>query len=180
MIKNIFLKTSSIIVAAILLYGCSSVQKSAEEKASAEHEAFFAKKGKGRELFRVLISSEKYSVVQMKNEETIARAPDEGGDKYICSEIAALNKIDEVREGVISIWLFPDTGRLMKVRIQQPTFLVEIDRILTEDIQRWNFTFPKRTVDPTSFDIRYRVVLKKTLSDEEIIKEVQDKMREGN
>ena len=31
-------------------------------------------------------------------------------------ELKKLNKIDDVRESVIRIWLYPDSGSLMKIR----------------------------------------------------------------
>lgn len=178
MLKEI--KLFAFLCAVCFFAGCATTQTNTGERIADANAAFLTKDASAEELFRVLISSDGYTVVQMKNESTIKRTPDEGGDKYICSEFGKLNKIDEMRDGVMSVWLFPDTGRLMKIRTQKPTFLVEVDQLLTEDIQRWNFTFPKRIVDPTKFDIRYRIVLKKTMSDSDIIKEVRDQMREGH
>jgi serine protease inhibitor ecotin len=66
----------------------------------------------------------------------------------------------------------------MKIRSQRPIYFKEIDALLNDDIMRWNFKFPKKVVEPTRFDIMYRVVLSKKRSDEEIIKEVQDMMKE--
>jgi len=131
------------------------------------------------EVFRVLISSNHYIVSQMKFGNIIARVKDTGGDEYIIDEIKRLDKINEIREGLISIWLFPDSGSIMKVRPQRPTYIVEVDKLLTDDVQRWNFNFPKKIVQPTKFDIKYRVVLRKTQSDDQIIKEVQKRLRDG-
>jgi len=65
------------------------------------------------------------------------------------------------------------------VRPKRLAALREIDELLVEDIQRWNFISPaKKSVSPLRFDVRYRVVLRKKQSDEEIIKEVRDKMKE--
>ncbi len=166
-----------IAAAAFLMLSCSSVQNQGDEYAS---DGFLTADPESPELFHVLLTADSYQVVQMKKKASIARVEDKGGDAYISSELTAFNKIDEVRDGIIAVWLFPDTGRLMKIRPQKSTYLMEIDKLITDDIQRWNFTFPNKTIEPTSFSIRYRVVLKKTLSDEEIIKEVQDRMREGN
>lgn len=166
-----------LMAAAFLMLSCSSVQKQGAEYAS---DGFLTPDPQSPELFHVLLTADSYQAVQMKNQDTIARAEDKGGDAYITSEMASFNKIDEVREGIITVWLFPDTGRLMKIRPKKSTYLMEIDKLITDDIQRWNFSFPGKTIEPTSFSIRYRVVLKKTLSDEEIIKEVQERMREGN
>jgi hypothetical protein len=161
--------------------GCKTAGK-IDQKAdplAEKNRTFLQKDPRAAEVFRVLLSSEEYTVVQMRNDNTITRAEDQGGDRYMSSEIAKLNKIDEVREGIISLWIYPDSGRVMKIRTQKPTFLIEVDQLLTDDIQRWSFKFPGKTVEPTRFDIRYRVILQKKLSDSEIIKEVQEKMSEG-
>ena len=174
--KNILLIICTILL--ITAAGCLTQQKGSA--LLNEHAEFLAKDPSARELFHVLISSDHYVVAQMRNEKTILRKEDEGGDKYISDEIKKLNKVDLVRDGIYSIWLYPDNGRLMKIRTQMPTYLMEVDTLLTEDIQRWAFDFPIKRVEPTRFDIRYRVVLKKTMKDEDIIKEIQDKMREEN
>jgi hypothetical protein len=177
-IKNIM---ALICVAIAFAAGCGGGEQIKTPAAVDPHADFLTKNTAARELFRVLISSERYEVAQMRNEKTISRKEDNGGDKYMSEEIEKLNKIDEVCEGIYSMWIYPDSGRLMKIRTQKSTYLKEIDELLMEDIQRWAFTSPiKRGVEPTRFDIRYRVVLKKTLSDEEIIKDVQKKMREGH
>ncbi len=67
----------------------------------------------------------------------------------------------------------------MKVRPQKPTYILEIDKIINEDIQRWSFVFPKKYIEPTKLDIKYRVVLRKRQSDEQILREVRKKMKEG-
>jgi hypothetical protein len=171
-----------LIFISIIMTGCLSSGKkiTMSEKIESENREFLSgKKGKG-ELFRVLFSSDKYIVSQMRYKSYIKRAPDPGGDKYMMDELVKHNKIDEVREGIIRLWIYPDSGKIMKIRPQRPTYIVEIDQLITEDIQRWSFLFPKKVVEPTKFDIRYRVVLKKKMTDEDIIKEVQDKIRGGN
>lgn len=143
-----------------------------------ENEKFLNPDSKVPEVFRVLLTSDEYKVIQLKNEKTMERVKDEGGDKYISSEIQRLDMIDEARIGVISVWLYPDSGRIMKIRPQRPTYFKEVDALLNDDIMRWNFNFPKKVVEPTKFDIVYRVVLSKKQSDEEIIKAVQERMKE--
>ena len=174
-------KISAPVFAALLLLctACGTMQKGGDSLASQNRD-FLKKDPEAKEVFRVLISSDQYVVSQMRYGRSIAREDDNGGDKYMSSEVGRLDKIDEVREGVLSLWLFPDSGRIMKIRTQQPTYLIEVDKLLTEDIQRWNFRFPSRSVEPTRFDIKYRVILQKKLTDAEIIREVQDKMSEGN
>jgi hypothetical protein len=143
-----------------------------------ENEKFLNPDQKVTEVFRVLLTSDEYRVVQFKNDKTMERVKDEGGDRYISSEIQKLDIIDEARVGVVSVWLYPDSGRIMKIRSQRPTYFKEVDALLNDDIMRWSFNFPKKVVEPTKFDIVYRVVLSKKQSDEEIIKAVQDRMKE--
>ena len=143
-----------------------------------ENEAFLKPDKGSSEVFRVLLSSDEYKVVQLKHNNTMERVSDESGDKYISNELQRLDIIDEARVGLISVWLYPDSGRIMKIRSQRPIYFKEIDALLNDDIMRWTFKFPKKVVEPTRFDIMYRVVLSKKRSDEEIIKEVQEMMKD--
>ena len=156
------------------------IQTTKEEAAKGldKHSEFLEKNESAPELFRVLISYDRYEVSQMKSERTIKRVEDKGGDTYISSELGRFNMIDEVREAVFSVQIRPDNGSLSKIRTQRSTSLTEIDKILTEDIQRWTFKFPQKTVTPTSFNIRYRIVLTKTMSDSEIMEEVRRRAKE--
>jgi hypothetical protein len=130
------------------------------------------------EIFRVLLLSDSYLVSQMKLKDKMTRIDDESGDKSACDELKKYDKISEVRDGIISVWLFPDSGKLMKVRPKQLTYLMEIDKLIVEDVQRWNFQFTDKLIDPSQFDIRYKVVLRKKQTDEEIMKEVREKIKE--
>jgi hypothetical protein len=157
---------------------CSTTGGRAAGGAADDDQKFLqAAKGDG-ELYRVLFTSDKYVVKQMWGTDSITRSTDAGGDTYMCNELKKHDKFNEVRESVMSVWLYPDSGNLMKIRPKTPTFLIEIDRILLEDVQRWSFKFPKKFVVPTRFDIRYRIVLRKTLSDQEIMKELREKLQE--
>ncbi len=149
------------------------------EKLKKENEEFLKAEDRGTETFRVLLTSDEYRVVQLRSEKTIERVTDKGGDKFIIAEMEKYDMIDEVRTGIVSVWLFPDTGAINKIRSQRPTNFTEIDSLINDDIMRWNFRFPRRVVEPTRFDIIYRVVLRKKLSDEEILNAVQEKMKEG-
>ncbi len=155
-----------------------SKYEDAGDKIVLENREFLEYDKKTQDTFRVLLTSDHYVVSQLNYRKNIKRIKDPGGDSYITDEIKKLNKINEVREGLITLWLYPDSGHIMKVRPQKPTYILEVDRLLTEDIQRWNFKFPKTVIHPTRFNVRYRVILRKTISDEDILKEVQQKMRD--
>ena len=170
------------VIFAVQIIACGSISDSANinKQIQKENEAFLKANNASSEVFRVLLASDEYKVVQLKHNNTIERIQDEGGDKYISNELQRLDIIDEARVGLISVWLYPDSGRIMKIRTQRPIYFKEIDALLNDDIMRWTFKFPKKVVEPTRFDIMYRVVLLKKRSDEEIIKEVQDMMKEKN
>jgi len=130
------------------------------------------------ELFKIFLTSDDYAVAQMSDFDLIIRAVDTDGDDDAREEMESLNKINEEREGILAVWLYPDSGQIMKVRMIKPTFLLEVDKLISEDIQRWKFLFPKEIVEPVKFRVKYKVVLQKKLSDEEIIKEMQEKLSE--
>ena len=170
-----------IIILVLLLTSCKSTQQ--ETYTFKENDPFkkqnitFLNKKASYETFRVLLSSDYYIVKQLMYKQYIKRKKDKGGDSYMTDEIKKMDIINEAREGIIKIWLYPDSGKIMKVRTLKPTSLVEIDKLITEDIQRWNFKFPKNYVTPTKFEINYRVVLQKKLNDEQVIQRIRKKLQ---
>jgi hypothetical protein len=61
------------------------------------------------------------------------------------------------------------------------TFLEELDRVMVEDLQRWQFDFHKRYVWPTTFLIRYRFKLKKEFAaKEKTLDELEQEYLEKN
>lgn len=190
--KKFFLIFTAFTASFLLLTSCGTLDRFSEEKdifhkESKEDEEFlktdkdnnFVKTIPGiNETFRVLLSSDRYAVGQARYLTHIERNPDKGGDKYISSEMSKYDMIDEARTGIISVWLYPDSGRIMKIRTQRPTYFKEIDSLINDDIMRWNFTFPKKVIEPTKFDIVYKVILRKKKSDDEIIEAVQQKIRD--
>ncbi|MDY6934391.1 MAG: hypothetical protein SVZ03_09245 [Spirochaetota bacterium] len=159
----------------MIIMACSSAQK---DPVLLQNNGFLRIDPESEELFRVLISSDGYHLSQMKSLSTIRRLNDADGDQRICEELRKLDKIDEKRDGVITVWLFPDSGQLMKVRPKVLTYLMEIDNLIVEDVKRWNFDFPEEVVEPAFFDIKYRIILRKRQSDEEIMMEVRERIRE--
>ncbi len=171
-----FISLITLLMIISLSFSCAHVQE--KELQVDPNEDFLKEDPAAEEVFRVLISSDRYVVSQMRNGDTIRRVPDPGGDKFISSEVGKYDKINEAREGTLKIWLYPDSGRLMKVRPIDLTYLVEIDNLIIEDIQRWTFSFPGRVITPSSFDVKYRVVLQKKQTDEEIMREVREDLRQ--
>jgi predicted small secreted protein len=148
------------------------------KKVQKGNEDFLAVKSNVPELFRILFTSDDYIVVQTRAQTIIKRVKDNGGDRYMMEELKKYDIMNEARESIVEIKLYPDTGRVMQIRPYKATYLKEIDKLLLEDIQRWNFEFPKKYVSPLKFTVRYRVALRKKQSDEEIMKERRQKMLE--
>jgi hypothetical protein len=180
MIRN-FIAAASVIFFA---FGCATTQtvQTPVDNIAADNEAFLnAPPASSDELFRVVIMSDSYAVVQKGAAETISRVDDKSGDKFICEELSGYDKFNEVREAVLTVWLFPHNGNITKIRPKRLASLIEIDKLLNEDLQRWNFKSPdpkKKTVSPLKFDVRFRVVLRKKQSDEEILKGVREQSKE--
>ena len=168
---------SLLLLLTLVVLSCASTPEAKDPIMKANMEFLDGEDAEG-EVFRVLVTSEEYRVVQLRYLDTIKRVDDPGGDKFICEELKKYDKIDEVREGRVSVWLFPDSGSIMKIRPVKLTYLVELDNIIVQDLQRWSFTFPKNVVEPTKFQVVYRFVLTKKLSDEEIMDEVREMIKE--
>jgi hypothetical protein len=162
----------------ITVLACNTASIKEKEDPFAQDNKKFLEEESGTELFRVLITPDSYQVVQLHYQGRIIRNNDESGDKYILEEVAQYNQIDEAREGIVTVWLFPDSGGIMKIRPTQLTFLVELDNLIVQDLQRWTFSFPEKTVEPTKFNVKYRIVLRKKLSDEEIMQQIREKIKD--
>ncbi|MEW6525699.1 MAG: hypothetical protein AB1444_03410 [Spirochaetota bacterium] len=162
----------------ITLLACNTAGIKEKEDPFAQDNKKFLEEKSGSELFRVLITPDSYQVVQLHYQDRITRNNDESGDKYILEEVAQNNQIDEAREGIVTVWLFPDSGAIMKIRPTQLTFLVELDNLIVQDLQRWTFSFPEKTIEPTKFEVKYRIVLRKKLSDEEIMQQIREKIKD--
>ena len=126
----------------------------------------------GGEAFRVVMMSDAYFVKQKAYSSNMSRQEDTSGDSYFMERMKKLDVVNEKREGLIRVWVYPDSGRLMKVRFLQSTYIQEIDKLIIDDIQRWTFQF-NRGISPLVFTVRYRVVLRKTMSDAEILDEYE-------
>jgi hypothetical protein len=170
------LATLVLMVAAVSFISCSTTEKKDETETALRD--FIQVNAEMPELFRVFITSDRYVVAQTRLNDRIERTEDAPGDRYICEELKRYDKIDMVKDGIITVWLFPDSGRLMRVRPQKLTYLMEIDKLIVDDVQRWSFQFPKKYIEPSQFDIHYRIVLRKTMSDDEIMKEVRERIKE--
>ena len=159
-----------------------SVQRTPEDTMKADNDAFInGPAASNDEVFRVLMLSDSYRVTQVSAKETIARVEDKGGDQFMLEDLTKSDKINEAREAVYTVSLYPDTGRIYQIRPKRLANLIEIDHIIVQDLQRWNIVHPggkNKQVAPIKFDVRYRVVLRKKMSDEAILQEKRDAMKD--
>jgi len=109
----------SIAVASLLLVSCKTAE--VKDPLKERIDEYLSVNPNTKELFRVLMMSDRYLIAQMNHTEKILRNEDSGGDRYMTEELKKFDKIDEEREGVIAVWLYPDSGRLMKVRPKKLT-----------------------------------------------------------
>ena len=166
--------------AAASVLSCS-VQRTPEDTMLADNEAFMnAPAASANEVFRVLMLSDSYRVTQVSAKETISRVEDKGGDQFMLEDLTKSDKINEAREAVYTVSLYPDTGRIYQIRPKRLANLIEVDHIIVQDLQRWNIVHPagkKSQVSPIKFDVRYRVVLRKKMTDEAILQEKREAMK---
>lgn len=124
------------------------------------------------ETFRVVMMSDSYQVRQLAYTKSMSREEDGSGDQYFMERMKKMDLIDAAREGHIKVWVYPDSGRLMKVRFLESTYIQELDQLIIDDIQRWSFDYTG-SVYPLVFSVRYRMVLRSTLSDDEAKAQVE-------
>lgn len=157
---------------------CASPQKQPLDLLRDENKDFFEKAPEKDEVYRVLISSDSYLASQVNFQELLVREEDSEGDKFICDKLKQYDKVDIMREAVITVNLYPDSGKIMKIRPKSLTCIMEIDNLIVEDIKRWNTVFQEDKTGPSQMDVTYRVILRKNQSDADIMKEVIEKVKE--
>ena len=92
------------------------------------------------ELFRVKITTTEYKIKQIRHFDKIQRVEDEKGDKEVIKKVKKYQGIIQIeRIGIAELWLYPDTGKPMRIRIKKTTGLQEFDLLINEDLTRWRF-----------------------------------------
>lgn len=153
-----------------------SCSTSFKDRAAGKYENFFKPDPDSSEVFRVLILSDRYESSQMKFQEKLSKIEDKEGDKTVLEKLKEYDKINETCDGVLTVSLY-NTGRIMKIRPKILAPISEVNSLIVDDLKRWNFKFAENINEPASFDIKYRVILRKMQSDEDIMKEVMEKVK---
>lgn len=181
MLRRIFIAV--FVCSAAMILSCSA-QRTASDTVTAENDRFLTGNASSNdEVFRVLIMSDTYKVNQVNAPATIMRVDDKSGDQFMCEDLAKCDKINEAREAVYTVSLYPDNGRIYQIRPKRLANLIEIDHLIVQDLQRWNVAHPegkRKEIKPLKFEVHYRVVLRKKMTDEAILQEKRDIIKDRN
>ncbi len=133
-------------------------------------EAFFARPVENEELFRVFVTSDGYFRKQLAHTETVSVKEDAAGDQAIADEFRKFDMVNSLQEGQIRVELYPTTGKFYRIRQSKPSIMKETDKIMSDDITRWQFVFAKNEIQPKDFRISYQVLLRKKITREQALK----------
>lgn len=141
-----------------------------DAEVQAMREAFFARPVEAEEVFRVFVTSDGYMRKQIAHTETVSVKEDTGGDQSIAEEFRKFDMVNSLQEGQIRVELYPTTGKFYRVRQSKPSIMKETDKIMSDDITRWQFVFAKNEIQPKDFRISYQVMLRKKITREQALR----------
>jgi hypothetical protein len=136
-----------------------------------EPEFFQAKSTDYKEYYRVIVSSEEYSVRQIRGTSKIQRKPDPEGDRLIQEDMGNYNIVNLKDDGILDVSLNSNTGTIEVIRFDgRVPRINEIAKMIQNDVMRWEFLH--ELIDDkaqiTKFKVYYRIILQQKLSREEI------------
>lgn len=133
-------------------------------------EAFFNRPAENEEVFRVFVTSDGFTRKQIAFNENISVKEDLAGDQAIAEEFRKFDMVNSLQEGQIRVELYPTTGKPYRVRQSKPSIMKETDKIMSDDITRWQLQFAKTEIVPKDFRVSYQVVLRKKITREQALK----------
>ena len=145
-------------------------QMPSDSEIEAMREAFFARPAEEEEVYRVFVTSEGYVRKQVAFQENIGMKENKAGDQAIADEFRKFDMVNSLQEGQIRVELYPSTGKFYRVRQSKPSIMKETDKIMSEDITRWQFEFTKNEIVPKDFRVSYQVLLRKKITREQALK----------
>ena len=142
------------------------------EKEAALRNNYFNADKQRDEVFRFFISSDEFARKQLGHEKKFSINDDPETDKELCEELKkTYDKIDYRARAVVKIELYPDSGKISRVRFIRPSGLSEMDKLISEDVSRLQFNFvDENSIEPNSFRISYFILLRNRLSREEAMR----------
>lgn len=125
------------------------------------------------EVFRVFVSSDFYRLKQTAAEGKVSIKLDEPGNENFSKVLQQFDKIDWASDAVIKVELYPDTGRLSRLRFVRPSGIGELDQMISDDVTRFVFQFKNDVVEPRQFTIHYYIMLNNKVSRKQAIEELK-------
>lgn len=167
--------------ALFFILECSSTQKSTHTKENltdstiapeilAARDEYFSKPAEPGEVFRIFITSEHFFRKQLAYADKVSVKEDPAGDQSLSEEFRKFDMINDIQHGIIRVELYPNNGKFYRVRQARPSKMKETDKIMSEDITRWQFKFVNDEINPKDFKIGYSVMLRSRITREQAIK----------
>lgn len=141
-----------------------------DSQVQAMREAFFNRPPEAEEVFRVFVTSDGYYRKQVAFNEKVSIKEDLPGDQAIADEFRKFDMVNSLQEGQIRVELYPTTGKFYRVRQSKPSVMKETDKMMSDDITRWQFVFVKDEINPKDFRVSYQVLLRKKITREQALK----------
>ena len=184
---KILKRTLTVLFALNQLY-CAMTEVKEEEKKfklsesmKNDYEIFFNNVPIEEITFRVFAAASFYERRQIHSHEIIEAKEDFQGDKMAAEELKKYNKVNFYGKALLKIELYPASGALSRVRFLRSSGISELDRIISEDITRWKFSFlVENTKDdeiPEQFMVEYAIFLEKNITRDEAVEELKKYVR---
>ena len=157
---------------------CSALKVKEESDAASllrqsVYDLFESEDPNEHEVFRIFLSSDDYIRKQLNANDTITLAEDPSGNKAASSDLIPYNKINFKAKVVVKMTIYEDTGTIAKIRFLRSSGISEIDKLISEDVTRWKFEFPKGKIEPNMLEASFYIFLKSTINKEQAKKELK-------
>lgn len=150
------------------LFQCKTTPEVALDPEQAKLEKsrndFFGQSFSEQEYYKVFMASALYQVQQNNSMKGVNRIEDSVGDKSVSAELKRYDKVNLIAEAVLKLEFHPGSGKLKSVRFVSPSPISELDKLMSDDITRWQFKFASADQIPAEMRVKYRVALQKKIS----------------
>ncbi len=156
------------------MFYCATLSNNVHDANATLSKAYNIPLYKGQnEAFRVYVDATGYEREQMRMLKEMTILSDEVGDSLFIEELIKYNKIDYQSHAIINISVYPDTGRIARIRFARSSGVSEIDKLIGDDLTRWKIRLLNQTEGKNkplnSFMIVYFITLENVLSKKETI-----------
>ncbi len=145
---------------------------------TSEDHPLFQKESKSTdELFRVVVSSDFYKIRQIRQTENIKRKPDLGGDSFIMEELQKYNKKDFTDDGIISVKINANTGKIETANTERNTRIQQLLKIIQGDSTRWVLEHKSEKPLIIKYNIVYNIILSNKSNREQIKEDLKKEVK---